>query len=337
MATDDDWVALHVFYAANANPLLTECVGPLAEQLGAEGLLERWFFIRYWLEGPHVRLRLLPTRPQDADQVEARARAAVEAFLRRRPALYEEDRDANADLYRNLFVVEYGEDAFVERYGPDGVMPFRANNSLDRLPYERELERYGGPEGIELSERHFQFSSEQVLHTLGATSVHLRPILLGQAAVQSMSLAFALLRTPSAVADFFTHYRAMWEAQYQESSTDHHADFERSFDRMRDRLVQRARHLERATAGDLTSATATEARWLAHGAELREDVLGLHAAGRLTFRDGATPDADAALRILLSSYVHMANNRLGVSILDEIYLSYVIVRALDCGARTEVA
>lgn len=25
----DDWVALHVFYAANANPMLTEAVAPL--------------------------------------------------------------------------------------------------------------------------------------------------------------------------------------------------------------------------------------------------------------------------------------------------------------------
>ena len=46
-------------------------------------------------------------------------------------------------------------------------------------------------------------------------------------------------------------------------------------------------------------------------------------------------DPQDALAIVLSSYVHMTNNRLGVSILDEIYLSYVICRALSDMAPKE--
>lgn len=56
----------------------------------------------------------------------------------------------------------------------------------------------------------------------------------------------------------------------------------------------------------------------------------------LAFRDGAAPDPQAALAIVLSSYVHMTNNRLGVSILDEIYLSYVMDKALSDMAAQEV-
>ena len=42
------------------------------------------------------------------------------------------------------------------------------------------------------------------------------------------------------------------------------------------------------------------------------------------------PAADPALtlRILLSSYVHMTNNRLGVNIHDEVYLAYLLKRAV---------
>lgn len=55
--------------------------------------------------------------------------------------------------------------------------------------------------------------------------------------------------------------------------------------------------------------------------------------GTLVFQRGdAEPrvvsDLDAVVPILLSSYVHMTNNRLGVSILDEIYLSYLMRAAL---------
>ena len=56
-----EWLSFHVFYAANSNPILVEGVTPVIRRLRAEGLIERWFFIRYWLEGPHVRLRVHPT------------------------------------------------------------------------------------------------------------------------------------------------------------------------------------------------------------------------------------------------------------------------------------
>ena len=55
------WQAVHVFYGASPRPLLVECVRPLVDELTADGLLAGHFFINYWLEGPHVRLRLRPS------------------------------------------------------------------------------------------------------------------------------------------------------------------------------------------------------------------------------------------------------------------------------------
>ncbi|CAM5695242.1 Lantibiotic biosynthesis protein OS=Streptomyces microflavus OX=1919 GN=Smic_30460 PE=4 SV=1 [Streptomyces microflavus] len=57
------WQATHVFYAANPRPFLLHCVRPLVAELEADGLLAGYFFINYWLEGPHVRLRLKPSSP----------------------------------------------------------------------------------------------------------------------------------------------------------------------------------------------------------------------------------------------------------------------------------
>lgn len=55
------WQATHVFYAANPRPFLLQCVRPLVAELEADGLIDSYFFINYWLEGPHVRLRLKPS------------------------------------------------------------------------------------------------------------------------------------------------------------------------------------------------------------------------------------------------------------------------------------
>src|SRR5690242_5922393 len=178
----DEWLSVHAFYAANANPMLVDCVTPLVASLRERDLLARWFFVRYWLEGPHVRLRLLPRDPDRAGEVRDAAAEALAAFLRRRPALYEEDRDGSVELYKNLYLAEYGEASWNDRYGPDGAMPFRDNNTVHWLPYEREYDRYGGPAGIELAEWHFEQSSDLVLALLATTNVHVRTVLLGQAA-----------------------------------------------------------------------------------------------------------------------------------------------------------
>jgi hypothetical protein len=57
--------------------------------------------------------------------------------------------------------------------------------------------------------------------------------------------------------------------------------------------------------------------------------------GALTFpaRKGGTPaqipGREDLAAVLLSSYIHMTNNRLGAAILDETYLSYLIEHVLE--------
>ena len=55
-----DWLAFHIFYAANPRPMMVDCIRPLLAELTGDGLISGYFFINYWLEGPHVRLRLRP-------------------------------------------------------------------------------------------------------------------------------------------------------------------------------------------------------------------------------------------------------------------------------------
>ncbi|MEU1689065.1 thiopeptide-type bacteriocin biosynthesis protein [Micromonospora sp. NPDC005707] len=331
---EHDWLSVHVFYASNANPMLVEGVRPLVDELRAEGLISRYFFIKYWMEGPHVRLRVLPAPGADPAVVRARVDEAIAAFLRRRPALYEVDSDGLGDLYKQMFLAEYGRERWDEEYGPDGVMPMRANNSWHHIPYEREYGRYGGPAGMELAEWHFEHSSDVVLDLLATTNVHVRPVLLGLSAQLTMMMCAVFLTDDRRIAEFLDEYRRFWEVSYSEPSDDYHASFDNSYRRMdaalRDRLTQ-IRNGARDHAD--VRPGGVEGRWSAHCRELRDRVVAATERGELVFqRGGAEPtevrDLDAALPILLSSYVHMTNNRLGVSILDEIYLSYVLRTAL---------
>ncbi|MFI5485873.1 MULTISPECIES: thiopeptide-type bacteriocin biosynthesis protein [Micromonospora] len=328
------WLSVHVFYASNANPMLVEGVRPLVDELRAEGLISRYFFIKYWMEGPHVRLRVLPTPGVDPALVRARVDAAIDAFLRRRPALYEVDSDGLGDLYKQMYLAEYGRQRWDEEYGPDGVMPMRANNSRHHIPYEREYGRYGGPVGIELAEWHFEHSSDVVLDLLATTNVHVRPVLLGLSAQLTMMMCAVFLADDRRIAGFLDEYRRFWEVAYSEPSDDYHDSFDTSYRRMDDALRARLADIRAAArqAADVRPA-GVEGRWSAHCRQLRDRVVAAAERGDLVFqRGGGEPtvvrDLDAALPILLSSYVHMTNNRLGVSILDEIYLSYLMRTAL---------
>lgn len=322
------WMAFHIFYASDANPIVTECVKPFVDRTRSEGTLARWFFIKYWLEGPHLRVRLLPAEGVDAEALRREFLTEVQAFLARRPALYESDFDGADELYARMFVAEYGEDEYARRYG-EGKMPFRDNNSVWEFDYEPELERYGGPAGVALAEWHFEHSSDVVAMLLDQTNTHVRPTLLGLSMQLTLMMAYAFLGSDEAVSRFFTRYRAFWETTYQEPSDDYHDNFEKSLQASEDALCERIERVKAALQADPGTLGYLERTWLAHCLELRVRVLA--TAPEMDFGGRALPvdspdDYEALAAVLLSSYIHMTNNRLGAAILDEIYLSYLIER-----------
>ncbi|HLU95735.1 MAG TPA: thiopeptide-type bacteriocin biosynthesis protein [Thermobifida alba] len=330
----DEWVAFHVFYASDANPIVVEAVRPLVAELRAEGKISRWFFIKYWMEGPHLRVRFKPSEESLREEVAERARRTLEDFLRRRPALYDIDSDGLDELYKQMFVAEYGEERWQAEYGATGAIPLRPNNTVEQRPYEQELGRYGGPVGMDIAEWHFEHSSDVVAELLAFSNTHVRPVLLGLAAQLSLMSAYAFLRDDAAVLRFFQRYRAFWESSYERPDEEHLESFDRSYARTRDSLLARIDRIRHVCAEEHADARSRiEQKWLDHQAELYRRVTDAAARGELAFsrRGGAAATVDAPedlATVLLSSYIHMTNNRLGAAILDEVYLSYLVEKAL---------
>ena len=117
--------------------MLVECVAAAGDpRLRAEGLIERCFFIRYWLEGPHVRLRVLPTRAEHGRGSAPSWREALDAFLRAaRPCTRRTT--TPAAMFKRDVPRRVQRGAWNAEYGADGEMPFRANNSVPRSPTGR--------------------------------------------------------------------------------------------------------------------------------------------------------------------------------------------------------
>lgn len=338
--TPGEWLALHIFYTASPAPLLTECVGPLVEDLRARGLISGYFFITYWLQGPHVRLRLRPARAADAPEVRSTAEAAITAFLRRRPALYNVSKEHFAGMYDAAFQSEYpGQDGsrFLDE---NGRMRIRENNTFSAEPYEPEFAKYGGPEGVALAEWHFERSSDVVLAILRTRNTHVRAITLGVAAQLMVAMVAALIPDDDAVISFLTRYRDYWGTVFGPGTVGTVEDFDRTYERIgaqtRDHLGPLYLKLRRRASGSAGEPPLPDflEGWYRHCVELRERVADLARTGRLSLLSWSGQELDAvrdpgvaALR-LASSYLHMTNNRLHVNFSDEAYLAHILSRAL---------
>ncbi|MFF1500841.1 lantibiotic dehydratase C-terminal domain-containing protein [Streptomyces sp. NPDC058316] len=330
------WQATHIFYAANPRPMLTHCIRPLVAELEADGLLAGYFFINYWLEGPHVRLRIRPSSPDAEAEVRRRTEAAVDAFLAERPALYEVDSGFLNDFYNTLFDIEFPGAERGHYMDDQGRMNLRPNNSRSDERYEPEYGKYGGPAGIELAEWHFRRSSDLVIDALRTKNLHLRTVLLGTSAQLMMVMSAAFLPDRQELADYLDSYYEFWHRAFPGTGFIGSDEYDRNYASMAAGLAARFAAVRAAVADEDGAARLPGllAGWAEHCAELRDRAVALTLDGDLTFRswdgerDELVTDPAASLPLLLSPYMHMTNNRLHVTIRDEAYLSHVLGRAL---------
>jgi hypothetical protein len=333
------WHAAHVFYTGSTRGMITDCVRPLVDELTADGLIDGHFYINYWLEGPHVRLRLHAVSEEAGPAVRERAGAAITEFLTVRPALYEMKSEFYLNLYNTMFELEYPQEDRERMLGPDGRMRLRPINTFSWEPYEPEYDKYGGPAGLEVAEWHFQHSSELVMDVVRSMNLHVRDVLLGFAAQLMMAMSASFLPSDQAVADYLEAYHQFWDKSFETTNDDgskliRQSSYDKHYDGMATSLRARFALIRGALSADAPHGLPSHLRyWTEHCAELRDKIRALAESGDLVFGtpDGGravVTDPDRALRHVLVPYMHMTNNRLHVTIRDEAYLAHIVSRAL---------
>ncbi|ANN17985.1 hypothetical protein SD37_21595 [Amycolatopsis orientalis] len=298
--TADPWLALHLHYPGSPDALLREAVAPLVRRLRLRRLIVGWFFIRYWVEGSHVRLRLRPAAG-DTETVRRLSTRWLSRYLGRNPSV----KGLSAELpsqeaRRAMFVAEYGEAAWELAYGAAG-MPERATNRCYPAEYVPEYDRYGGVDGVELAEWHFERSSDAVLEVLDRHPT--KSARLGLSVRMSAILCTAFLSDTTELAEFLVRYRDSWEPPSSRERL--HEMYDATYDHSAEQLRRLIRSGPQWT------------EWSEHCRELRE-----RAGGSVS---------------LLWSYLHMTNNRLGVHTVDEAYVAHLIAAALTDGRERHVS
>ncbi|MGH3776959.1 MAG: thiopeptide-type bacteriocin biosynthesis protein [Pseudonocardiaceae bacterium] len=308
------WVSAHLYYHGALNDLLVCAVGPLVGELAAGGLIDGFFYIRYWQGGPHVRLRVLLRDQAQTRPVERVIEARIGRFFARCPSqtvVRAEDYLRAAGWFSQH---EFG------RVAPETtVEPLQPNNTLRYVTYVPEEDRLGGPVGVAAFEPHFMDSSALALELIAANPSGQRRT--GRALAMMLLAAAVAIPDLERLARYFRRSYRVWGTRHAAGDRTRSARYEtgwqQSYDRQRAQLDDLARRLldqTRPGAGDHLDAAG--ARWVASVSSL---------ADRLT-------DQRLALESLLFQCLHKHNNRLGIKVAEETYLLFLLQRTL-----TEIA
>jgi thiopeptide-type bacteriocin biosynthesis protein len=305
----DEWASLHIFYNGDLDALLTIALRPALMEMRRTGVITRGFFLRYWNGGPHIRLRLAPTGT--GDSAIGSVRDAVTSFVRLHPAP-----PLTVDEYeRRIAGVRAIEDTVHQQCGrePEAAEPLQPQNAVQVRPYRFDAQRYGR-DAAAVVERHFCRSSEAAMfivsETMNEPAQRLTLALhLVAAAVPAMALdlcaAVRLFRRTSGA------MRTLLAPAVDAVLPD-----DESYGPLDDLAAQLRG--ERPLAGQSASVNKLLAVW--------EDELRLrHGQLHALRRDGASV-TDASYVIL--DFLHLMNNRLGIGLSEEWYLSHLVSGAL---------
>ncbi|MEV5542467.1 lantibiotic dehydratase C-terminal domain-containing protein [Saccharopolyspora shandongensis] len=320
--TEAQWISVHIHYHDPLEAVVTGAVRPMVAELG--GGLDGHFFVRHWQAGPHLRLRLKPRSPGDADKVLELLDRRVGEFLRDRPSratVTEQD-------YREVADPLVG----IER-GQHEAEPLQPNNTARHVPYEPEYARYGGtPEAMGVVERHFAESSELVADLLaqGPTGDQRT----GQALAMMLVCAMTAAGGSDGLADYLGTGHRDWGRRLVFGDPDAaETHFEAKYQRQRPRLLGVVEGLVRAVdSGATERAGAAVARWAGATTTLRDELRLLREGGRFAVQEVLMPPQrhrEAELASVLLFCSHMHNNRLGISLPEESYLMYLLWRAVS--------
>lgn len=290
------WRSCHLYYHGDRNLLLDRLVWPLVGSLFHSRTIDHFFFIRYELGGPHVRLRLRALPGAEESVEEAAAKAAGD-FFARWPSAQPRSTETMMRWTRETLAADPSEtDATIY---PD--------NSLRIVPFEPQIDRYGGPELFGASLDFFALSSLRALafaHESGAEPRSRQlPHILRALACQALGFARdepELLRLLG----------------YAEAGEGHPLA---PFAARGDRAFEQQPEVLRRLLVDALTGTGEQ------GAGPLDEARGLAAALR-----GAAP---ATREGILRSHMHMTANRLGLSNPEEAHAGRILWRAAEEGGR----
>lgn len=293
---EPQWLSFHLFYHGDRNKVLTDFVRPAVSSLVGRGRIDSFFFVRYALGGPHVRLRVYAKGLSELEEVLIRA---AREFLERLPSTQSLDVET---------LKRYNQDLLAENAECDErVFP---DNSYQVFPFAPEVERYGGQQLWEHSLDFFAISSlrslEHVVLCGDAPWAHQLSHIFRLLARQ----AFGFAEEEDEFIDLLGYAVDFWKTRAERLIVRGDEAFEKSRE-VYERLLRHEIESCLAMAPASTPKPGSA------------EVLAIAARQLSVEIRSADPEAR---RRILTSQLHMTANRLGMKNSEEVYLSRLLWR-----------
>jgi len=293
-----EWVSYHISYHSPQDELLLGLILPAMNDLWHECQFSQFFFVRYNLGGPHVRLRLRPA-PGAGDEIDNVLMSRSADFFRLQPSVGSLSENVIRECNRRILAASH-----------EGIDIIYSDNSIMTASFEPEIDRYGGASLIESSLAFFSISSAYALRLVELRRGQAKARFLAYAMRALLSQALGFASNGEELARLVTY--AMPVKELKRSALIDRADQE--FYRQSMNYTQ------------LVCEEVENARSRTDSLCLGEGIL-TEASRRLKT---CIRDADAPARWqVLSSQLHMTANRLGIYGVEEIYLGRILQKALE--------
>lgn len=324
-----NWVPVYLYYEDH-NKILVEAVQPFVKEVIENQEAEKYFFIRYWEKGPHIRLRFL-CNSQQKEKLISRTRTYFTEYFKESPSKrYEPD-------WLNALSEE-------QKWYPD--------NSIQFIEYEPETDRYGGPVCLELSELHFQDVSNATLGVMNEADDWNYERAMGAAIQMHLSFIYSLGLSeretillfqrvyngwlPRAFTDVFGYQNKLSEEEYKKNVELTVKAFDESFKNQKKQLTEFHKIIWEALKEGVEFDSMWLNEWIKKSKYFYTKLSVLYENEKIIIPEYYTKimsvgidEKNQKLFYLYESYIHMINNRLGIMNRDEAFLGYVIINCLQ--------
>lgn len=323
----EKWLSAHLFYAEPWEEFLKYSVSPFTENVINNGLAKQYFFIRYWENGPHIRLRCYGEENILDEKLKPYLITYFENFFNKCPSNYSKE-----EQLRNI-------------NDNDKWYP---NNSIQFIEYVPETERYGGPNGIIISEEMFLYSSDTVLNILKENETWDEETALAAGIQLHLAFCHSFGMNFEEATVFFQNLCDMWYLAVIDTSKVNSKDellrrkadliqnFENNYQKHNENLKNYINILIEGFQSNCEFESMWFSQWLNKTnticqklqSAIAEDKIGFQIGTRDLYKSSSEYKRQGLWDILYS-YIHMTNNRLGIVNQDEAYLAYLIKRSIE--------
>ncbi|WP_167269767.1 thiopeptide-type bacteriocin biosynthesis protein [Dyadobacter arcticus] len=281
----NDWISVYVYSDLKFERVIVNLINVIVCDLSNLKYLKSYFFIRYWEGGEHLRLRVLANHGGDV--------LAVGNMIEEQATNY-----FNAQNDCQAYRIEF-------------------------VPYEREIARYAGENGMKLSEVLFGYSSQTVISIIKeycsvwnnglamAFAIKMHVIFLTVVVTENAAIAAVL---KGIFENWLMHSVKQDEVSLPSSGNIDKVKnaFEKTF------LDQRSKVLEIVKSVYNNDRVAENREW-----EGRWLQCCRHISSEMNTEDGGSR---MHLATFCDNHIHMTNNRLGVYLRDESFIAFMLYR-----------